>query len=198
MLEVEGATPKNACGFCGTRWGRHRQRLCAAAAAAAAAAVRHPGIEYPDTTPKPYAELRPAPRSLVCAESPRRGFRRNVCRLARPELHVGEPLRRWPAQRKLEYGSPDAGARRVRPRVSSQRRMDPLPAEEDAREHYRKKRTLRARSPGFHDSDLYNLFSNGPETAKIRRRHVSSAASAAKCAAPSPASPTAISTRSIS
>src|SRR4029453_15974870 len=66
---------------------RHRQRLHPAAAAAATTAVRSPRdrvsrVLHAQTVQQ---ELRPAPRSLVRAEPPRRGFRRNVRRLARPE-----------------------------------------------------------------------------------------------------------------
>jgi len=57
---------------------------------------------------------------------------------------------------------------RARPRVTSKRRMDPLPRlKKTLGEHYRKKREHYGLDhPDFYDSDLYNLFSNGPEVAK--------------------------------
>ena len=115
MLEVEGGDPEVVHADPAARGGaRHRQRLRAAAPADAATAVRHPGhrvsrVLHAETVQQ---ELRPASRSLVRAEPSRRRFRRNVRRLARPELHVGDALRRLAGAAEARiHGSADAGAR---------------------------------------------------------------------------------------
>ena len=63
-------------------------------------------------------ELRPAPRSLVRAEPSRRRFRRNVRRVARPAVDVGDALRRLAgaAQARI-HGPADARARARRGRA---------------------------------------------------------------------------------
>src|SRR5207247_11265021 len=55
-------------------------------------------------------ELRPAPRSLVCAEPSGRGLRRNVCRVARPWVDVGDAICRLAGAAEARiYGPVDAG-----------------------------------------------------------------------------------------
>jgi hypothetical protein len=75
----------------------------------------------------------------------------------------------WPALRKLDYM--DRLLRelaRARPRVKSQRRMDPITRlKKTLGEHYKNKREHYGLDhPDFYDSDLLNLFSNSPEYAK--------------------------------
>src|SRR6266849_8253087 len=98
--------------------GRPRDRQCLPAppAPGEAAPVRDAGhalsrVLHAQTLQQ---ELRAAPGPLVRPEPSRRGFRRNLCRLARPALDVADALRRMagPAQAGV-HGSPDArrGAR---------------------------------------------------------------------------------------
>ena len=148
-------------------------------------------------------ELRPAPRSLVRAKPSRRGFRRNVCRVARSAVDVGHALRRLAgAAQARVHGPPDARASPARVRaVTSRREVDPLPRlRKTLGEHYRKKREHYGLDhPDFYDSDLRNLFSDAPA---VRQESVGGAVRPqdpqGSARAPSPASPTAISTRSIS
>ena len=148
-------------------------------------------------------ELRPASRSLVRAEPSRRGLRRDLRRLARPAVDVGDALRglAGAAQARI-HGSADARARAARARRSrrSARSIRCRGCARRSREHYRKKREHYGLDhPDFYESDLRNLFSDAPA---VREEPVGGALRAADPqggrAARSPASPTATSTRSTS
>jgi len=81
-----------------------------------------------------------------------------------PDRYAG-----WPAARKLEYV--DRLMRRLRttrPRIRTQREVDPLPRlRKTLGEHYRKKREHYGLDhPDFYDSDLRKLFSNASEYAR--------------------------------
>jgi hypothetical protein len=142
MLEVEGRRPRRVHADSPARVGHaidNRLRAAAAAAAATACSVTR-GIEYPEYyTPKPYSKSYVQHLDHWYAQShPDEDFARDVRRLARPELHVGEPLRRLAGAAEAGvHGSPDAELARARPRVSSKRRMDPLPRlKKTLGEHY--------------------------------------------------------------
>ena len=131
----------------------------------------HPGIEYPEYyTPKPYSKSYVQHLDHWYAQShPDEDFAETFAVWLDPNSMWASRYAGWPAQRKLEYM--DRLMRelaRVRPRISSKRRMDPLPRlKKTLGEHYRKKREHYGLDhPDFYDSDLYNLFSNGPEAAK--------------------------------
>ena len=130
-----------------------------------------PKTEYPEYyTPKPYSKSFVQHLDHWYAQShPDEDFAETFAVWMDPHSMWATRYAGWPAQRKLEYM--DRLMRElalVRPRVSSQRRMDPLPRlKKTLGEHYRKKREHYGLDhPDFYDSDLYNLFSNGPETAK--------------------------------
>jgi hypothetical protein len=75
----------------------------------------------------------------------------------------------WPALRKLEYMDRlMRSLANTRPIVSSKRQVDPLlRLKKTLREHYRQKREHYGLDhPDFYESDLRNLFSDGPDYAK--------------------------------
>ena len=78
--------------------------------------IEYPGVLHAEAVQQ---ELRPAPRPLVRAEPSRRRLRRNVRRLARPAVDVGDALRRLAgaAQARI-HGPPDARAGVARGRAS--------------------------------------------------------------------------------
>src|SRR5205085_5337606 len=92
---------------------RHRQRLSAPPPADAAPAVRPAGNTVSRVL---HAEalqqtVRAAPGSLVRAEPSRRGFRRDVRRLARSAVDVGGAVRRVAGAAEARIPGPaDAGA----------------------------------------------------------------------------------------
>jgi hypothetical protein len=131
----------------------------------------NPGIEYPEYyTPKPYSKSYVQHLDHWYAQShPDEDFAETFAVWLDPNSMWASRYAGWPAQRKLEYM--DRLMRelaRMRPRVASKRRMDPLPRlKKTLGEHYRKKREHYGLDhPDFYDSDLYNLFSNGPDVAK--------------------------------
>ena len=132
----------------------------------------NPATEYPEYyTPKPYSKSFVQHLDHWYAQShPGRGFRRDVRRLARPAVDVGDALRglAGAAQARI-HGPADARSwPSKRPRVTSQRQLDPLPRlKKTLGEHYRKKREHYGLDhPDFYESDLRNLFSDAPQYAK--------------------------------
>src|SRR3990172_7461908 len=92
---------------------RHRERLPPPPPPAPPAVVRQivPTLPRPLHAQTVQQELRPAPRSVVRAEPPRRGLRRDVRRLADPRLAVaGAARRRAGAKEAGIHGRADARA----------------------------------------------------------------------------------------
>src|SRR6266487_4409987 len=130
-----------------------------------------PATPYPEYyTPKPYSKSFVQHLDHWYAQShPDEDFAETFAVWLNPVSGWAFRYAGWPAQRKLEYM--DRLMRelaRRRPRVTSKRQMDPLPRlKKTLGEHYRKKREHYGLDhPDFYDSDLYNLFSNGPDVAK--------------------------------
>lgn len=131
----------------------------------------NPGTVYPEYyTPKPYSKSYVQHLDHWYAQShPDEDFAETFAVWLDPNSMWASRYAGWPAQRKLDYM--DGLMRelaRTRPRVTSKRRMDPLPRlKKTLGEHYRKKREHYGLDhPDFYDSDLYNLFANGPDFAK--------------------------------
>ena len=164
-----------------------------------------PATPYPEYyTPKPYSKSFVQHLDHWYAQShPDEDFAETFAVWLDPAVDWSTRYAGWPAHRKLEY-------------------MDRLmrePARASRRSHGRSARSIRCRScarrsasttgrsasttgsthPDFYESDLRNLFSDAPAVRRRTcRRRGSCAGSARTSAAPSPASPTATSTRSIS
>ena len=131
-----------------------------------------PSTDYPEYlhAEAVQQELRPASRSLVCTEPSGRGLRRNVRRLARPAVDVGDAVRGVAGAAEARIHRPaDAELAPTAPRRAVEARgRSGLTAAQDAaasttaskREHYG------LDHPDFYDSDLRNLFSDAPEYAK--------------------------------
>jgi hypothetical protein len=172
MLEVEGGDPEECL-----RILRHETGHAIDNAYALRRRPRrrrlfgNPAIEYPEYyTPKPYSKSYVQHLDHWYAQShPDEDFAETFAVWLDPHSMWASRYAGWPAQRKLEYM--DRLMRelaRRRPRVKSKRQMDPLPRlKKTLREHYRKKREHYGLDhPDFYDSDLYNLFSNGPDAAR--------------------------------
>ncbi len=131
----------------------------------------NPSIEYPEYyTPKPYSKSFVQHLDHWYAQShPDEDFAETFAVWLDPDSMWASRYAGWPAQRKLHYM--DRLMRelaRARPRVKSQRQMDPLKRlKKTLGEHYARKREHYGLDhPDFYDSDLLNLFSNSPEYAK--------------------------------
>jgi hypothetical protein len=131
----------------------------------------NPAIEYPEYyTPKPYSKSFVQHLDHWYAQShPDEDFAETFAVWLDPASQWAAFYAGWPALRKLEYM--DRLMRelaRRRPRVKSQRKLDPLSRlKKTLGEHYRKKREHYGLDhPDFYDSDLRNLFSDAPEYAK--------------------------------
>src|SRR6059058_3461353 len=131
---------------------RNRQRVPAAATPDEAAAVRQPrdrvsGVLHAEAVQQ---KLRPPSRSLVRAKPSGRGLRRNVRRVARSRVDVGDALRRvaGTAQARI-HGSPDAAAftRAAEGQVEARGRSAPAAEEDASRALSQEARALRPRSP---------------------------------------------------
>jgi hypothetical protein len=172
MLEVEGADPDE-----GLRILRHE----AGHAIDNAYALRrrptrrrlfgNPAIEYPEYyTPKPYSKSFVQHLDHWYAQShPDEDFAETFAVWLDPSSMWASRYAGWPAQRKLDYMDRlMRGLARARPRVTSKRQVDPVHRlKKTLGEHYRKKREHYGLDhPLFYDSDLLNLFSNSPESAK--------------------------------
>jgi hypothetical protein len=131
----------------------------------------NPAIEYPEYyTPKPYSKSFVQHLDHWYAQShPDEDFAETFAVWLDSESTWATRYTGWPALRKLEYM--DRLMRelaRTRPRVTSQRKVDPLPRlKKTLGEHYRKKREHYGLDhPDFYESDLRNLFSDAPQYAK--------------------------------
>jgi hypothetical protein len=131
----------------------------------------NPSIEYPEYyTPKPYSKSFVQHLDHWYAQShPDEDFAETFAVWLDPASQWAAFYAGWPALRKLEYM--DRLMRelaRRRPRVKSQRQVDPLSRmKKTLGEHYRKKREHYGLDhPDFFDSDLRNLFSDAPAYAK--------------------------------
>ena len=131
----------------------------------------NPAVEYPEYyTPKPYSKSFVQHLDHWYAQShPDEDFAETFAVWLDPQSMWATRYAGWPAQRKLEYM--DRLMRelaRTRPRVKSQRMLDPLPRlKKTLGEHYRKKREHYGLDhPDFYDSDLRNLFSDAPGYAR--------------------------------
>jgi len=130
-----------------------------------------PAIEYPEYyTPKPYSKSFVQHLDHWYAQShPDEDFAETFAVWLDPQSLWAARYAGWPALRKLEYM--DRLMRelaRSRPRVKSQRKVDPLTRlKKTLREHYAKKREHYGLDhPAFYESDLRNLFSDAPPYAK--------------------------------
>ena len=131
----------------------------------------NPATEYPEYyTPKPYSKSFVQHLDHWYAQShPDEDFAETFAVWVDPHSMWGTRYSGWPAQRKLEYM--DRLMREIstaRPRVTSVRRLDPLPRlKKTLGEHYRAKREHYGLDhPDFYESDLRNLFSDAPQYAK--------------------------------
>jgi len=131
----------------------------------------NPATEYPEYyTPKPYSKSFVQHLDHWYAQShPDEDFAETFAVWLNPQSMWATRYAGWPAQRKLEYMVKlMRDVSRKRPVITSKRQVDPLPRlKKTLGEHYRKKREHYGLDhPDFYDSDLYNLFSNGPDVAK--------------------------------
>jgi hypothetical protein len=131
----------------------------------------NPGTEYPEYyTPKPYSKSFVQHLDHWYAQShPDEDFAETFAVWMDPQSMWATRYAGWPAQRKLEYMDRlTRDLSRLRPRVQSQRKLDPLPRlKKTLGEHYRKKREHYGLDhPDFYDSDLRNLFSDSPQYAR--------------------------------
>jgi hypothetical protein len=131
----------------------------------------NPATEYPEYyTPKPYSKSFVQYLDHWYAQShPDEDFAETFAVWLDPGSMWGARYAGWPALRKLEYMDRlmrDVG--RHRARVTSMRRLDPLPRlKKTLGEHYRGKREHYGLDhPDFYESDLRNLFSDAPQYAK--------------------------------
>jgi hypothetical protein len=131
----------------------------------------NPATEYPAYyTPKPYSKSFVQHLDHWYAQShPDEDFAETFAVWLDPHSLWATRYAGWPAQRKLEYM--DRLMRELaheRPRVTSRRRLDPLPRlKKTLGEHYRNKREHYGLDhPDFYESDLRNLFSDAPQYAK--------------------------------
>jgi putative zinc-binding metallo-peptidase len=131
----------------------------------------NPATEYPEYyTPKPYSKSFVQHLDHWYAQShPDEDFAETFAVWLDPQAMWATRYAGWPAQKKLEYM--DRLMREiasVRPRVTSQREVDPLRRlKKTLREHYRAKREHYGLDhPDFYESDLRNLFSDAPQYAK--------------------------------
>jgi len=172
MLEVEGADPESCLRILRHEAGHaidnaydlrrrpKRRRI-----------FGNPAIEYPEYyTPKPYSKSFVQHLDHWYAQShPDEDFAETFAVWLDSDSMWAARYAGWPAMRKLEYM--DRLMRelaRSRPRVTSQRKVDPLPRlKKTLGEHYRKKREHYGLDhPDFYESDLRNLFSDAPHYAK--------------------------------
>jgi Putative zinc-binding metallo-peptidase len=130
-----------------------------------------PELVYPEYyTPKPYSKSFVQHLDHWYAQShPDEDFAETFAVWLDPQSIWISRYAGWPVLRKLEYM--DRLMRRlarVRPRVVSTRKVDPLPRlKKTLREHYRKKREHYGLDhPRFYESDLRKLFSDSPQYAK--------------------------------
>lgn len=130
-----------------------------------------PATEYPEYyTPKPYSKSFVQHLDHWYAQShPDEDFAETFAVWLDPSSDWANRYAGWPAEPKLQYV--DHLMRTVsrhRPRIRTKREIDPVSKlKKTLGEHYRKKREHYGLDhPDFYDSDLYNLFSNGPEYAK--------------------------------
>jgi Putative zinc-binding metallo-peptidase len=131
----------------------------------------NPATEYPEYyTPKPYSKSFVQHLDHWYAQShPDEDFAETFAVWLDPGSLWAIRYAGWPAQRKLEYM--DRLMRelaRTRPLVNSRRKVDPLERlKKTLGEHYRQKREHYGLDhPDFYESDLRNLFSDGPQYAK--------------------------------
>ena len=172
MLEVEGGDPESCLKILRHEAGhaidnayqlrrlRTRRRLFGS-----------PATEYPEYyTPKPYSKSFVQHLDHWYAQShPDEDFAETFAVWLDPASNWPDRYAGWPAARKLEYV--DRLMRRLRttrPRIRTQREVDPLPRlRKTLGEHYRKKREHYGLDhPDFYDSDLRKLFSNASEYAR--------------------------------
>ena len=127
-----------------------------------------PKTPYPEYyTPRPYS------RSFVhhldhwyAQSHPDEDFAETFAVCLNPDSHWLARYGPWPVKRKLEYMDRlirELG--KVKPRVKSKRRVDPLSRlRKTLRQHYKKKREHYGLDhPDFYDSDLRSLFSGATE-----------------------------------
>ena len=131
----------------------------------------NPAIEYPEYyTPKPYSKSFVQHLDHWYAQShPDEDFAETFAVWLDPQSMWGARYAGWPAMRKLDYMERlMRELARSRPRVKSQRKVDPLPRlKKTLGEHYSKKREHYGLDhPDFYESDLRNLFSASPQYAK--------------------------------
>jgi hypothetical protein len=130
-----------------------------------------PATPYPEYyTPKPYSKSFVHHLDHWYAQShPDEDFAETFAVWLDPGSMWSNRYTGWPALRKLEYMDQLMRAlARTRPKVTSRRKVDPLPRlRKTLREHYQKKREHYGLDhPDFYESDLRNLFSDGPQYAK--------------------------------
>jgi hypothetical protein len=130
-----------------------------------------PNTEYPEYyTPKPYSKSFVQHLDHWYAQShPDEDFAETFAVWMDPQSLWATRYAGWPAQRKLEYMDRLMGElAALRPRVTSKRKVDPLPRlKKTLGEHYRKKREHYGLDhPDFYESDLRNLFSDAPQYAR--------------------------------
>ena len=130
-----------------------------------------PATPYPEYyTPKPYSKSFVQHLDHWYAQShPDEDFAETFAVWLDPQSMWAARYAGWPAIRKLAYM--DRLMRqlaRTRPRVKSVRKVDPLPRlRKTLREHYKTKREHYGLDyPDFYESDLRNLFSDGPQYAR--------------------------------
>ena len=130
-----------------------------------------PATPYPEYyTPKPYSKSFVQHLDHSYAQShPDEDFAETFAVWLDPHSMWAVRYAGWPAQRKLEYV--DRLMREIarrKPSLKSKRMVDPLArTRKTLGEHYRKKREHYGLDhPDFYESDLRNLFSDGPEYAK--------------------------------
>ena len=130
-----------------------------------------PATTYPEYyTPKPYSKSFVQHLDHWYAQShPDEDFAETFAVWLDPQSQWAARYAGWPAERKLQYM--DRLMRALsnrRPKITSRRQIDPASrVRKTLREHYRQKREHYGLDhPDFYDSDLRNLFSDGPEYAK--------------------------------
>ena len=169
MLEVEGGTPESCMQILRHEAGhafdnayelrkrRHRIKL-----------FGRPSVEYPEFyLPRPYSKSFVQHIGSWYAQShPDEDFAETFAVWLTPDSDWRRRYTDWPALRKLEYmDTLMTGLAGVRPRVATQRRVEPLERlRTTLRRHYAKKRAhYGVEHPHFYDRDLRKLFSDAPE-----------------------------------